>query len=233
MRRVVLILASCGALLAPALAVEIAPVRAAPGTLALPFVAAMPVALVVSAPALAPAAFSPALSASAWPAAAAASAAASAAAASPAAAAVPSFEPVPREVLAAFRSGDPQAYLAAARRADYEPPETDDAQSDLYQRGLEQEQSDRAFFASLSAPAAPRPVRRTKIDYAEFGRRLASSPEVSLDVFRDSAAKRQILRASGYDVLIGKGGLRIPLDQASDARVGQAFLHVKRIFDRR
>ena len=87
--------------------------------------------------------------------------------------------------------------------------------------------------AFVAAPEAPKTARKTKIDYDEFGRQLASRQGLSLDPFRHADAKRRILRAAGYDVLHGAGGKRIPLDEAADVRVGSAFLNVKRAFDRR
>ncbi|MFI5345247.1 MAG: hypothetical protein ACHQ51_02620 [Elusimicrobiota bacterium] len=77
------------------------------------------------------------------------------------------------------------------------------------------------------------PKRKTKMDYAEFGRQLAAAPGLDMNAFRHTDAKRRILAASGYTHLYGAGGVRIPLSQAADVRVGNAFLSVKKTFDRR
>ena len=143
-----------------------------------------------------------------------------------------SFEPAPAAVQDAFRSGDPERYLEAARRTEYVPPEGDDAQAALYDLGLQKEASEKAFLAALKAPA-PKLQRSTRIDYEEFGRLLARWKGLDHNVFRHAEEKREILKASGYDALTGPGGRRIPLDQADDVRVGKAFLNVLRAFEKR
>ena len=75
--------------------------------------------------------------------------------------------------------------------------------------------------------------RKTKMDYDEFGRQLAATPGLDMNAFRHAAAKRRILAASGYTHLYGAGGVRIPLAEANDVRVGNAFISVKKTFDRR
>jgi hypothetical protein len=75
--------------------------------------------------------------------------------------------------------------------------------------------------------------RSTKMDYDEFGRQLAARPGIDLSPFNQTEAKRRILSASGYTHLYGAGGVRIPLSQATDVRVGNAFLSVKKTYDRR
>ena len=77
------------------------------------------------------------------------------------------------------------------------------------------------------------PKRKTKMDYDEFGRQVAAAPSLDLNAFRHTDAKRRILAASGYTHLYGAGGVRIPLAKANDVRVGNAFLSVKKTFDRR
>jgi len=83
-----------------------------------------------------------------------------------------------------------------------------------------------------AVPAAPRRARSSKIDYEEFGRQIAARPGISQNVFQHAEAKRRILRASGYSVLYGAGGIRIPLEDASDARIGNVFANVLRAFNR-
>jgi hypothetical protein len=90
-----------------------------------------------------------------------------------------------------------------------------------------------ASAAGSSGTAFDSPRRATKMDYEEFGRQVAARPGLSLDPFQHADAKRRILAASGYTHLFGAGGRRVPLAEASDVRVGKAFLSVKRTFDRR
>jgi hypothetical protein len=138
---------------------------------------------------------------------------------------------VPKPVLAAFHSGDPAAYLKAARAAEYEPSEGDEHQTALYQLGLEREAADRAARRLFAAPEPA--VRATAIDYVEFGRQLSRHPGLSLSAFRDASAKRAILKASGYSRLYGAGGVPVPIERADDVRVGKTFANVLRAFERR
>ncbi len=82
-----------------------------------------------------------------------------------------------------------------------------------------------ALFRETATPgeAPPPATRATKIDYAAFGRALARSPRVSVDIFADAYAKRALLKAAGYTRLYGSGGTRVAIDDASDARIGRAF----------
>ncbi len=147
----------------------------------------------------------------------------------------PFFAPIPRAVAEAFHSGDATAFVRAARRAEYRPPEGDEQQSALYQLGLEREAAERSARALVEA-AAPPPVperkRGTRIDYEEFGRQLAAHPGLSANPFQHAAAKRRILKASGYSRLYGAGG-PVAIESASDVRVGKAFENVRRAFERR
>ncbi len=143
----------------------------------------------------------------------------------------PSFAPIPAPVIAAFHSGDPAAFVKAARKAEYEPPEGDEHQNALYQLGLQREAADKALLA-LDHPE-PAPARTTKIDYDEFGRQLSRSPGLSTNVFQHTDAKRRILKASGYTRLYGAGGVPVPIDRAADVRVGKTFANVLRAFERR
>ncbi|MDD5304764.1 MAG: hypothetical protein PHS14_16840 [Elusimicrobia bacterium] len=143
----------------------------------------------------------------------------------------PAFAAAPKPVMAAFHTGDPSAYLKAARAAEYEPPEGDEHQSALYQLGLEREAADRAARTLFASPAPA--ARATAIDYEEFGRQLSRHPGLSLNAFSHTDAKRRILKASGYSRLHGAGGVPVPIERADDARVGKAFANVLRAFDRR
>lgn len=145
--------------------------------------------------------------------------------------AAPAFAPIPAPVIAAFHSGDPVAFVKAARKAEYEPPEGDEHQTALYQLGLQREAADKAVLA-LDHPE-PAPARATKIDYDEFGRQMARAPGLSANVFQHVDAKRRILKASGYTRLYGAGGIPVPIDQAADVRVGKTFANVLRAFQKR
>jgi|GEM_PF-3138299 len=142
---------------------------------------------------------------------------------------------MPPAVAAAFRSGDAREFWEACRAADFAPPESDDAQQNLLHEGAILREADRlalARFAPRAPVAAPAPTRAraTKIDYAAFGRALALRSGLSTDIFRDSAAKRAILKAGGYTRLYASGGRRIAIDDASDARVGRAFAATLRAY---
>lgn len=149
--------------------------------------------------------------------------------------AAPVFAPMPEPVKAAFFAGDPAGFVKAVRAEDYEIPEGDEHQSALYQLGLEREAADRRVLALMDA-AEPGPVakpkRATKIDYEEFGRQLAKHPGLSSSPFQHGPAKRKILKASGYDRLRGPEG-PVTIERATDARVGMAFAHVLRAYERR
>lgn len=41
--------------------------------------------------------------------------------------------------------------------------------------------------------------------------------------FKHTEAKRELLRAYGYNNLFGQGGKRIPIERCTDRRVGDAF----------
>ena len=95
-------------------------------------------------------------------------------------------------------------------------------------------QLETAAAASASSNAVfDAPRKTTKMDYEEFGRQVAARPSLSLNPFEHADAKRRILSASGYTHLFGAGGRRVPLADASDVRVGKAFLSVKKTSDRR
>jgi hypothetical protein len=100
--------------------------------------------------------------------------------------------------------------------------EGEDGRSQL--RRLARGDSSRVFNASR---------RATKMDYDEFGRQLARRPGLDQNSFNQSDSKRRVLAASGYTHLYGVGGVRIPIADASDVRVGNAFNSVKKTFDRR
>ena len=52
-------------------------------------------------------------------------------------------------------------------------------------------------------------------------------------VVEHARGKRDILRAAGYTHVNGKGGRRIPLDEASDKRVGEVFRKTLAAYQRR
>lgn len=147
----------------------------------------------------------------------------------------PLFAAMPKAVEAAFFAGDPAGFVKAARAAEYDIPEGDEHQAALYQLGLEREAADRRVMDLMDA-AEPGPVakpkRATKIDYEEFGRQLAKHPGLSSSPFQHGPAKRKILKASGYDRLRGPEG-PVTIERATDARVGMAFVHVLRAYERR
>jgi hypothetical protein len=122
--------------------------------------------------------------------------------------------PAPAEIPLAARS------RPTASREDGD----DEGRSQLQRLADDAGGSSRVFDASR---------RATKMDYEEFGRQLDRRPALDVNPFYHADAKRRILAASGYTHLYGAGGIRIPLAQASDARVGRAFLSVKKTFDRR
>jgi hypothetical protein len=90
-----------------------------------------------------------------------------------------------------------------------------------------------AQSADASGRAFDAPRRKTKMDYDEFSRQISAAPGLDPNPFRHADTKRRILAASGYTHLYGAGGSRIPLADAADVRVGNAFLSVKKTFDRR
>jgi hypothetical protein len=234
-------LAALCALLAPgalALPLETASLERVPVQLSLPFAGA-PAVAVMPAPALL------SILPTAPPPIAAPTPAALAAEPVAAASASPAFAPaaaehatiwgaMPDAVAKAFRSGDAREFWAACVRADFAPPPSDDAQQSLLAEGSLLVEADR-IAASRLAPAAPRaaPARATKIDYAAFGRELARRPGLSASRFESIAAKRAILKGAGYTHLYGKGGVRIALDDAGDARIGLAFAETLRAYERR
>lgn len=146
----------------------------------------------------------------------------------------PVFAPMPAPVKAAFFAGDPAGFVKAVRAADYDIPDGDEHQSALYQLGLEREAADRRVMELMADAEAPvaKPKRATKIDYEEFGRQLAAHPGLSSSPFQHAPAKRKILKAAGYDRLRGPDG-PVAIERATDARVGMAFAHVLRAFERR
>jgi hypothetical protein len=144
----------------------------------------------------------------------------------PVAAALPTAAPVlaaPLPILA------PTAIAAAPRAATVAAASQEDERTD----GRSQLQSLTRNEDNLKGRAFDSSKRKTKMDYDEFGRQLAATPGLDLNAFRHTDAKRRILAASGYTHLYGAGGVRIPLSQANDVRVGNAFLSVKKTFDRR
>ncbi len=161
-----------------------------------------------------------------------------AAAPQPAAAVTPRFAwgSMPPDVAQAFSAGDAREFCAACGRAEFTPPETDDAQQNLLREGAAMLEADRLAALLAAGPAsaaAPAPARATKIDYAAFGRALAQRPGLGSGIFQSTAAKREILKSAGYTRLYGSGGARIPIDEAGDARIGRAFDATLRAYRRR
>jgi hypothetical protein len=165
---------------------------------------------------------------------------------------LPSGPAMPAPVARALAAGDAHAFYKAVLAAGYDLPRGDDHQERLLKEGADRAAADAAMFdgrgraagrdfgyaTEKPAPPAAKPSpdrkpRATKIDYAEFGRLLALTPRLSESRFRDTEAKRRILRASGYTHLIGPGGRRIPLSIADEARVGRAFEHTLETYRRR
>ena len=64
----------------------------------------------------------------------------------------------------------------------------------------------------------------SRFDYVAFGNALGSSSGVHLGIFQDRDMKENMLRAGGYTHVTGEGGKRIPLGEASDARIGHVWL---------
>ncbi|MBI3563633.1 MAG: hypothetical protein HY079_00390 [Elusimicrobia bacterium] len=196
-----------------------------PVQLALPF-AAVPAAVVTAPAALPTAAVLPAAPAAALPPAAPAAAVTPAAAAAPAA----TWGAMPASVARALRAGDAREFWEACRRSGFEPPASDDRQQSLLAEGWARASADAAFERPLAygETAAPAPLpaakaKRTKIDYEAFGEELRRRGTPGEGVFAQTAVKRAILKAAGYTHLYGRGGERVSLDDASDARVGGAF----------
>lgn len=190
---------------APALGAELVRPRIEPVQLSLPFAAPI-AAATLTAPT--PVTLSAPLSMTPAPAPAAAALSAVAA-------------PAPAPVAAAVASPAPASTLPKmAPRRD----EGEDGRSQLQRLARNADDPGGAFDA---------PRRATKMDYDEFGRQLAVRPGLSLNPFDHADAKRRMLAASGYTHLFGAGGRRVPLAEASDVRVGKAFLSVKKTYDRR
>ena len=141
-----------------------------------------------------------------------------------------SAAPTPAAVAAPALAAAPPAAPAVITLLPRSAPATsadedgDDGRSQLRQLARDDVGTSRAFDS---------PRRATKMDYVEFGRQLARRSGLDLNPFNQADAKRRILAASGYTHLYGAGGVRIPIADASDVRVGNAFLRVKRTFDRR
>jgi hypothetical protein len=52
------------------------------------------------------------------------------------------------------------------------------------------------------------------------------TPEIAEDVYSSRGEKEEVLRQAGYPVLYGRGGSRIEVLDANDARLGQAFRRI-------
>lgn len=141
----------------------------------------------------------------------------------PAKAFAASWSAMPPAVAAALRGGDARAFWKACRDEGFAPPEGDDAQQSLLKEGADLVAADRLALARpAKTAAAPAAKRGSKIDDAAFARAL-SGRSVREGIFDDAGAKRAILRAAGYTHLYGAGGVRLTLEEASDARVGRVF----------
>lgn len=204
--------------------------RAVPGV---PVQMSLPFAAVTAAPA---ASLAPSLLPSAPAALPAAVPVAAAPAAAPVAA-VPAAAPatsaarwgdMPASVARALRAGDAREFWEACRRSGFEPPASDDHQQRLLADGWAQAAADASFdrplgWGETAAPAPAPKARATKIDYDAFGAELRRRGTPDEGVFAQAALKRAILKAAGYTHLYGQGGVRVSLDEATDARVGAAF----------
>lgn len=86
--------------------------------------------------------------------------------------------------------------------------------------------SSQAVVSTTHSAPLPR-GRRVKIDYVAFGRAING-----YDVDKmDPDEMRGVLRASGYTHLIGKGGERLTLDEASDDRVYKVMQRVRNAYE--
>lgn len=168
-----------------------------------------------------------------------------------------SMAAMPPKVAEAVRSGDAVAFYKASLAAGYVPAATDDALQRLYYEGAGRIAADTSYLVRDSRrpvarkPAAPRkpaarkptvkpavksasapkkPVRATKINYAEFGRLSALSPQLSSSVYEDIEPKRRILALAGYTHLIGPKGIRIPIGLADGHRLGKAYANTLRSY---
>jgi hypothetical protein len=155
-------------------------------------------------------------------------------AASPAAIAQPvpasAWGSMPPAVAAAFRGGDARAFYKACQASGFEPPASDDSQQNLLAEGASQIAADRFMLAprkAALAPAgrtAPAPKQATVIDYNAFAAALDRHTGINAEnIFAHTATKRAILAAAGYTVLYGEGGVRIPLEDATAAKIGAVF----------
>lgn len=75
--------------------------------------------------------------------------------------------------------------------------------------------------------------KKVGIDYDAFGRALKRTGSIRLNRFEDNEAKREILKAANYTHLKGRGGVRIPIEEASVARVGAVFINVYTQYEKR
>lgn len=135
---------------------------------------------------------------------------------------------MPAPVAAALRSGDAAAFYQAVLDHDYTPPADDERQRALLDEGATRAEAEEKFEAAVAGRAGRETRRRSgaKIDYDAFGSALLRHPGLSSNIFQHAAAKRSILKAAGYTVLRGRGKTVVSIDDASDARVGEAFAHV-------
>lgn len=143
------------------------------------------------------------------------------------------WEVRPPEVTRAFNSGDPRAYFEACEHYGYQPPLDDDDAQERLSQGSEavraDEQATRQNDPSLSA--VKRRVR--KINYAAFEEALETGRALSPVLHHDRVAKEARLRIANYDSLTGTGGMPIPLENASNWRIGKVYESTLRAVERR
>lgn len=132
---------------------------------------------------------------------------------------------LPRAVCTALAQRDSVAFYRACKESDFQPQ--DEEQRQWYADGHMLSGDAGKEAARLRA----KQKRQPKIDYARFGAALKKY-EPSLDIFRDADLKRIAYRQAGYTHLYGEDGERIPLDDASDARIGGAFVKTCKAYKR-
>ena len=135
-----------------------------------------------------------------------------------------SIASVPSQVLSALALRDEVAFYLACLKWDFSPQ--DEIQRELYDIGYHIQNPVNDKKPNLSGRKGKATHNKRKIDYGAFlnltdsyMRNHGIKPS---DIFHKPKLKREILEAAGYSHAYGKGE-RIPLSDASDARIGSMF----------
>ena len=77
-------------------------------------------------------------------------------------------------------------------------------------------------------------AQKSGFDYEVFGREVRERPYLQVrNRFKDVPIKREILKKAGYDALDAEGGRHVRIEDATDARIGLAFMRTYRQYQNR